>query len=147
MQMMATGWHEADHAHDQTSRDAPGLDAETLHVSLTTSGLSYAEHMLHDTMQMTRRSAAAASASVVCNTTTRSQKPLSATQPLRAKHLRVASFQMTATTQARVERESTTLRANRTVPKPFMFAVDQRARSPRIAAHKTQLVRPHRNPS
>lgn len=140
------GWHEAGHTHNQTSRNAPGLDADTLDVSLTASGLSYAEHMLHDTMQMTRRSAAAAGATVACNTTRPSQMPHSAgtSQTLRAKRPPVIPFQMTAIT--RVARDITTLRTNRTLPKPFKLAVDQRARSPRIAAYKTQLVR-HRYPS
>lgn len=104
------------------------------------SGLSYAEHMLHDTMQMTRRSAAAAVAAVD-EPKQQTSHPAGTAWDVRAKTFPANSVQKNFTFKARrAGGLSQSLRSNCTVPRPFQLAVDQRASSPRIGAHKLKQV-------
>eukprot|EP00892_Ulva_mutabilis_P010193 jgi/Ulvmu1/7546/UM037_0090.1 len=116
-----------------------GADAEETAASHTIySGLSYAEHMLHDTLQMTRRSAAAPSARTDRDASQRDQTVNCAvsTTALRAKASQVPSTFHALAPKRRPGSLSQPPKSKCTLPKPFKLAVDQRASSPRAAPHK-----------
>lgn len=108
------------------------------------SGLSYAEQMLHDTLQMTRRSVSSAKQThelglgkIAANRHTGSPQP-SADVMLRPS---TTGLLRGCTMHPGMGRSCTWGRKTcgmHTVPKPFKLEVDIRAKSPRIAARKKQ---------
>lgn len=143
------GLHQADAPPHQDLRISRELNAEKPDMPLTSSGLSYAEHMLHDTMQMTRRSAAAAGATLSRDITQSSrwhECSVAKANSTRAKSPPVSPCMLSATSKTRPARDTAMPWATTTLPKPFALAVDQRARSPRIAAHQPQQARPTADP-
>lgn len=140
------GLHQADAPPHQDLRISRELNAEKPDMPLTSSGLSYAEHMLHDTMQMTRRSAAAAGATLSRDITQSSrwhECSVAKANSTRAKSPPVSPCMLSATSKTRPARDTAMPWATTTLPKPFALAVDQRARSPRIAAHQPQQDNVH----